>query len=239
MTQYIKNYIEDKRHQWAETTQKSELSRLLKIAPLLAQDASPNEVLDFYLTKHKSKYSAKTLLIRIGEFYAWLEGKGLKTGPNQFKDFMHNNYGFKNAYKKQELSISYEEAKSRISFIEDSNTKNWAKFMLETGVRLFEVYRVKIENEQVSVIGKQGKERKIFKIPPAIVPPSRIDFQRALKQVGLTPKVLRKLFASMLDQRGVALKDLMEIMGWSAVQTADSYLQKSKEERLKKLVSLV
>jgi len=52
------------------------------------------------------------------------------------------------------------------------------------------------------------------------------------KGIGLTPHSLRKLFATKLVTSGMTLPDVCNVMGWSSMQTAMSYLQVSNETKL-------
>lgn len=227
----IDQYIESKRHKWSETSLKTERARLNNID----LTKSPKDLMDCFTGK--SLYSAKTLMIRLSDLHDFMVKSGLTGKPNQYKEFLDNNYRFKNAYKKQELDVTKADAALRISRLKNPQVVEWAQYLLNTGIRLSEMDTVSPNGQYWEVTGKQGKSRKVYLAPPASRPPYKYTLQRELSKVGLTPKMLRKLFASSLDQNKVGLKDLMKIMGWSSVQTADSYLQSSNDSKLQEIVN--
>lgn len=235
----IDRYITEQRHKWSETSIKSERSRLVGCRALLERNATPNQVLDVYLTRNRgerSLYSAKTLLVRISTLYTWMEKQGLRSGPNLFKEFLEKNYRFRNAYQKESINVTEEVAAEAIRQIRDGACRSWAAYMLATGLRPCEIHTVEAHGDAFIITGKQGKSRTVFVAPPKEGAPSYTQLQYELKKVGLKPKDLRKLFATKLANKGLNIKDVMEVMGWSAVQTANSYLQPKSQEELRRKI---
>jgi site-specific recombinase XerD len=234
----IDQYLESKRHKWSMSTVKSERARLMTLLPALEAGLSPNECIDRYLKKNGSgsTYAAKTMVIRVGSLHEWMAQQGLRTGPNLFKDFLKDNYKFKNAYKKEKLGVDYDTAKKCIEKMPAGSYRDWAEYLLCTGLRPVETTSISRSGDDIEVTGKQGKSRTVFKIPPTSQAPPYRNLYNALRRVGLKPKDLRKLFATRLVDKGLAIKDVMEVMGWSSMQTADSYLQSKKKDVLKGLI---
>lgn len=227
MKHLIEKYLEERAGAWSETTIRSETSRFKKLAQVM--HLSPAEAYKELLLDGRKPYTIKTDFMRICDLEAWaLEAGHIKATP--FRNYYKRAASrFKYAYQKEELGITYEEAKRRIQDLEEP-VRVMAMNMLETGVRISEAYKVK----NGKVIGKGGKPRTVFGTIEKTVPQS--TFARKLKAVGLKPHSLRKLWATRLVEKGVTPQDLCKAAGWSSINTALSYLQARDDERLESFV---
>lgn len=235
MREVIDQYIVDHKYAWAETSQKSERARLNTVSTWLILGHSPEEIYQKASVTMKP-YAITTLFIRLSHFYGWLIERGLRTGPNIFKDFKRKNaLLFKGAYKREEINISYEEAFQLISTIKNETDRNFAFCLLRSGCRVSELQT--LNNGRVQAKGK--KVRRVFGLAHQSSGSLYNDIQslrKSLRSVGLKPHTLRKLFATALAQRGAGPEDLCQVMGWNSIETAYLYLQPKKDDELNKLV---
>jgi integrase len=227
METLINKYIESKKFAWSPNTLKSEQSRLISIKELLAL-----EPLQLYLAlevKYK-KYTLNITYIRVSELHAF-------NGNNLYKEFMRTNARlFKNAKVKKQVPITFEEAQKRIEGLEDVEIKQLATLMLTTGLRIHEARKYDGSGE---VIGKGLKKRTVFSNIKITNAPSYTTIHRALRKIGLAPHDLRKLAATKLADSGMRNVDLMEVMGWTSMETAASYLQTSTKKQLEEQVKQI
>lgn len=228
MNDLIPQYLKDQENAWAPTTLKSESSRLYSIQQYL--HLSPEELYQTVKNKGMKEYSIKTLFIRLASMENWAYRKGLlKTQP--FKEFMIKfRQRFKHVYQREEVSLTYDEAISRINQLEDPY-RTLAFQILKTGIRVSE--RNKIKDGQVT--GKGSKVRPVYGEITVSVPYT--TFYTKLKQVGLKPHMLRKLRATYLAEKGAGPADLCHIFGWSNISTAYVYLQPKKPDHIKELMN--
>ena len=85
------------------------------------------------------------------------------------------------------------------------------------------------------VVGKGGKPRRIPYRAPALPPlTSYHRMYRALKTIGLTPHMLRKIAMAQYLKAGADVFDLTKIAGWSSITTAQSYVD-AKDSQLEAL----
>lgn len=223
MKELIESYLEDHEGAWALTTWRAERSRLKAVAGQI--DKGPKVLYEYLVSLRQKPYTIKTTFIRVGALETWAQREPV------YKLWMkkHKNK-FKHAYQKVDLEISYEEALAKIATMVDIPARNHALGLLQTGLRLSESYDV-VDSK---VIGKGGKPRKVYGKIELTIPKSSL--WRKLKDVGLTPHMLRKLCATRLAEKGATAADLMKVFGWSNIQTASIYLQGKNEERLHALM---
>lgn len=217
----IQNYIESKVNAWSETTLRSEFNRLKAVTPYLHLPAD-----EFYnaLKSQYSPYSLKTLMLRASKFKEFY-------GDYTYKAFMQTNARlFKYVYISKPVNSTFEAARTKIALIQDPEVRKIASLMLSTGMRIHEALKYDGSGQ---VIGKGGKPRRIYSRETASSQLTYLQVYRAMKLVGLKPHDLRKLAASKLAASGLAEADLMEVMGWSSIQTASRYLQPMLEDKLK------
>jgi site-specific recombinase XerD len=228
MEKLIHSYLESKIGSWEQTTIRSEGHRLNKHAAA-ALSAGPAAYYQQLSTTAKP-YTTKTIFTRIGEFVDWMIEHGHMEGPNSFKLFVKNNRKvFKNAYQKEQLDVTFAEAKERIEAIKDVELREKALQLLLTGARWSESFTLK----DGQVVGKGRKIRRLFNATEASWAKSyRTFLQRLKEETGLKPHSLRKLFATNLVEQGASEADLLKIMGWSSIITASSYLQSKKDSEL-------
>lgn len=228
MTHEIKAYLQSKENAWAPSTMKSESSRLAAVANFIDGNAA---TLWRALSAH-APYTRKTTWIRVAEFWDWLN----PGQPNPYRQWMKDNARqFKHAYQRRKVDVTFEEAQSLIGRVENVAFRKQALKLLTSGQRFTESF----SGRDGRITGKGGKVRVDCSNPDlesAVRPSQYINFWRALRKVGLRPHDLRKLAATRLRERGLSDTDVMEIMGWSDIRTAQVYYQSSKEKELKRKV---
>ena len=225
----VNQYIESKALAWSPATRRSELARLRKALPSISA-AGP--LATYQALKDTCKpYTLKTLFIRIGE---------LSTYVNQdaagFKQFIRDHaLLFKNAYTRTKVGLTFQEALMLIETALEGGEREAAKLMLTTGLRVHEALKY---DGSGTVLGKGAKKRPVFSSSSISEPTSYFRIYRKLAKIGLKPHDLRKLAATELAASGELNEaDLMEVMGWSNIATASSYLQPSKHLTLNEKVA--
>lgn len=222
MLDMVDRYLEAKESAWAESTWRSEKSRLKALGARI--NDAPAVLHKKLKEEGKKPYSIKTLFIRLSDMQAWA---GVENTYGQYLQTHKNR--FKHVYQKEEVTVSYEEAKARIEGLE-APYREMALGLLLTGVRISESYKVK----DGKVEGKGGKVRKVYGEIKATCPKS--TFAAKLKEIGLKPHTLRKLRATVLAEKGASAADLCKIFGWSDIKTAYQYLQAKEESKLQELM---
>lgn len=227
MKDLVAPYLADHKTAWADSTLESETYRLKALVPLL--DKSPEELHEALKTAGKKPYTIKTVFTRLCSLEAWGVANGKLHGA-AFKVYMdkHRNR-FKHAYVKEDIGLTYDEAKARVQLLKEPY-KTMATQILETGLRLSEVYKVK----NGRVIGKGGKPRPVYGTITLTAP--RSSFSRQLKSVGLKAHMLRKLCATRLAAKGATPADLCKVFGWTSIGTAYAYLQAQEDKKLHALM---
>lgn len=216
----INKYIESKKLAWAPSTLRSEQARLHGAIDLINLGA---EALYHEGSKRYSLYALKTLFIRASALATFCDAKE----GNSFKNFLRDNARlFKNAYIKEEVNVTYEEACKLVEGMDDGAARMAAQLILQTGLRSNEALQY---DGSGFVVGKGSKLRPVMSeqaIPEALRKELTYSkFYKALSKVGLKPHTLRKLVATKLVDAGIKEMDLLKIMGWSNIVTAASYLQ--------------
>jgi integrase len=227
----VNAYIESKKNAWSPVSLKNERSKLHKALLLIQQGPEALYVQGIQLY---SPYSLKQLFIRAGEFYRFCN----PDSANPFKLYMKNNAQlFKNVYDKEELDVSYEEARVRIEGLE-GELKELALFLITTGLRAEEALKY---DGSGFVIGKGKKKRKVFSTQP-YPKGHQVTYSmlhKGLAKVNLKPHTLRKLYATKLADNGLQAVDLMKIMGWNSMETASLYLQAKNDLTLTKQLEVL
>lgn len=228
MKTLIEKYIEDKKYAWSPTTCRSERHRLNAVCDVL--DGNPDSLFNHVIGL--APYTRVTLWTRVVSFWDYLIEEGIKDGPNPYRTFRKKNAkAFKNCYAPKLPTFGYEEARQAIERIARPESKAKALQLLEGGLR----YAESLTLEGGEVTGKGGKKRKVF-VDGVTFGISYRTFLRDLKDVGLTPHLLRKLQATRLAQKGATEADLCAVFGWASFQTARVYVAPRKEERLRELL---
>ncbi len=227
----IEQYIESKKNSWAATTIHTEYSRLRSHAAIL--DKTPDEIFDRLHTGGMKRYSIKTTMTRISDYYQWLIDNNFKPkGPNPFKVYFktHSN-NFKQCYQPKRLTTTFGEAQEQIDAMPDGQEKLASRQLLEAGLRSCELST--LENNRVT--GKGGKTREVFLsdvLKSFKYKGKYYQLFYALKKVGLTPHDLRKLCATEFSRLpGVITIDILESFGWTSADTALKYQQPMVAEK--------
>jgi integrase len=219
----VKKYLDSKKNAWSPSTIKSEGYRLKRLAPLVTKQ--PVEVFEQMRVEGYDAYGIKTAFIRLGEYYSFV----FPTKANPFKLFVKENANyFKRAYQSKPVPATFEEVTEKIVAITNEAVREKARQLLLSGMRWTESHTV---DEHGYVTGKGGKRRRVFAAKVGNV--SYYAVYKELKQHGITPHMLRKLFATKLgDNKDVTPQDLCKLMGWEDISTAYRYLQPKDEARL-------
>lgn len=222
MREHIEAYLKDHETAWAESTIKSESSRLRRLSNVL--DNSPQDLFAILSKQGKKAYTIKTTFIRLVDLERWA-----KLEPRYANYMEKHERRFRHLYEKEEIEITFEEAKRRIMELEGKSRQH-ALGLLQCGVRLTESYNV----TDGRVVGKGGKVRKVYGTIKETE--AKSTFARKLKAVGLKPHTLRKLCATRLAEKGATPADLCKIFGWSSIETAYQYLQSKEDSKLAALM---
>lgn len=227
MTKLVDLYLESKELSWSPATFDSEAPRLKKlIRENEKRFNDPSALYKKLLDQGKKPYSIKTSFIRLADFTQWLIENGYKDDSNNhFQRFItkHGNL-FKNAYVKENLEITYEEALKRIDSLGCREIREKAYQLLQGGLRFTE----SLSLSSGHVKGKGGRRRRVFvskQLQSAKLSCSYHTFWRALKEIGLKPHMLRKLAATKWAESGADTFKIMQLGGWKSVQTAAGYIQ--------------
>lgn len=236
ITQELLNkYLESKVLSWAPSTLRSEKVRLAAALTAL-NELTPTQYYQKLVSEGLKPYTIKTIFIRLRKFL--LEINELEKYKS-YNDFMSSHQRlFKYAYTKERVKITFEEALKRIDKIPSVTAKAKALQLLYSGMRFSESKTLDENNE---IVGKGGKRRAVYGVIERFngsgAELSYSGLYASLKKVGLKPHTLRKLAAQRLVQLGASSMDLMEVMGWSSINTATSYLQNENNKgRLESLM---
>ncbi len=223
MKELIPAYLKAHESAWAESTLKSERSRLKALEPLL--HLTPEELFKALIELGKKPYTIKTTFIRVTDMEKWA---GIEP---RFSAYMEKHERrFRYLYEKEEVKVTYLDARERLKTLPDSS-RGMAEALLATGCRISEAYTC----NDGRVTGKGGKTRKVYGKIKETAP--RSTFARHLKAIGLKPHTLRKLCATRLAEKGASPADLCKVFGWSDISTAYQYLQAKDESKLESLMA--
>lgn len=207
-------YLRAKKNSWAASTRRSERHRM-KVLLRAIEDSGDLGAEGVFkaLSHHLSPYSLNTYMVRYAAWQSWAGN----TEPKRWMDENRNH--FKYSYERKIPLIGLQKAKELIGKVKDEEVKKAALLILSTGMRTCELKTF----DGSTVVGKGSKRRKIFTDKkPISVEYSRLYWE--LKKVGLKPHDLRKIYATEVVKRGATQWELLDIMGWSNVQTATSYV---------------
>lgn len=218
--QDINRYLDEQRGVWSAATLRSEAARLATLAPAL--DGNPKRLWEFL---HQMKpYSRVTYWVRATQIWAFLH----PYEPNPYAEYRKK--------LKRQFSVAYTprvpqvgtlaEVRSRLQDITDPIIRAKCLELLETGMRWAESHTLK----NGEIVGKGGKLRKIFNREAGSFGASAWRVRRELRKFGLTPHALRKIFGQELVRRGANPYQLMKLMGWSNLNTAQSYIEANNAE---------
>ena len=234
MVELIDKYLEYKAPIWSTNTLKSERARLNSLAPIMSRP--PRDIYLVLKEAGKKPYTIKKYLMRLSEFLSWAR----PNEANEVKDFMQaNKWLFKHAYQTKQIGKSYDEVKSDIETICQPDVKAHALFLLRSGLRIHESYRVQTDDSgQPFVVGKGNKRRQVYAQPPKKLT-SEWRLRTGLKSIGLTPHDLRRVFATKLLRSGLAIHDVAAVMGHTGIHTIMRYLQTSQHDSLRAQITNV
>lgn len=218
MKAWITEYLESKKNAWSESTLSSEASRLGRLPE--AQLTDPGQLWDG--TANYGSYTRVTIFTRVCDFYDFLLERGHKFGTNPFRVWRQRNARlFKGAYQPRKPDISYDEAKALLGRLEERDVREKCEELLGGGLRFSESFN----RDGEFVTGKGGKRRRAY-AGASDYERSYSTLLRRLRELGLTPHVLRKIRATQLAQnKDLSVFDLCEIFGWSNPATAMAYVK--------------
>lgn len=234
MKDLIDKYIQAHKLSWADSTLRSEKSRLYAISDILNGDA---ESLWQELKQRGMKpYASLTTWIRTCHFFNWLieNEHDYHTQRNHYSDFRKRNKRlFKYCYQRRLPTMHYAQAKRLIDGLSDSRVRETASLLLMSGLRASEAHKIQGE----TVVGK-GNRPRLLSLPKG-AKRTKISYWKLYsvlkRETGLKPHDLRKLFLSRVVELGASPFELCEIAGWSDVKTAASYI-KISDGRIKELI---
>jgi len=230
MKDQICKYIESKKGAWSEATLNTTKHSLLSWYEVITGDP----VLLFENLRDLKPYSVVTTWTRVVGFWDWHS-----PNSNPYRTYRtQNKQVFKSQYFPKQIKLSFSEIRTRVSLIQDTEVRTKAEELLYSGMRYSESFTISAEGV---VKGKGGKYRKIF-LPPGFpkTSPTSLSYQkvyRELKQVGLTPHMLRKAAATRFAGAGMKEADLLKVMGWNSMETAKFYLQPKQDNELSSIIS--
>lgn len=229
LNQMLQMYIKDNKDRLAKTTITNRQARLRKqIANIEASGEDPS--LFFDLVKGSmSAYSLKTVMLEISNWYKWAVREGIKKDNPWSREVAKRAQYFKGAYKPKRLEMTYDEMVEKINKVSCDQVREASREILRTGVRISETRTA----DSDKVTGKASKVRKFYGDSRKFKGVSVHQIRRGLKEVGLTPHDLRKMFATRLARSGKFDEVTMcEVMGWESFDTAKSYLQPEKQSEI-------
>lgn len=233
MSELVAQYLSTRTNAWAPTTLRSATSSLRRMAPHL--DGIPENL--WAALQSKKPYTRESYWTLATGFWAWLVKNGHRATGNPYGEWREANAKyFKNNYVRRPATKSLSEALRLVQLMPDAELRSRAELLLSTGLRKSEPATYDGQN----VVGKGGKSRAVA-IPDGSdtsVSISPYKIWAALKQVGLTPHMLRKIFLTELASNGADVFELCEIAGWSSPTTAMSYVKGARaQERVRQLQS--
>lgn len=243
----VEAYLEVASRGWSMASQSSEAARLRKLVPILEQCGFNAETIYNELFKTMSPYTIRTTFVRLKRLYDFcVRMELLPSGAanNPFEHYMTivapNKFKMANVYKPKEVGSNYTSVKAQIQSIVDAGTRASLLFLLQTGLRVSELYKLQQDTLTGNwyVKGKGGKLRSVMFAPPEKIA-GKWAMQKELVKLKLTFHSLRKLAATQLANSGLAANDLQTVFGWSSINTAQSYLQKTSDDKLKQKLNEV
>lgn len=225
----VSEYLQAHKYAWSKTTIRAEEARLHKYLHLAEQDPA-SAYAD--LSSKLKPYTIKTLFIRLSHYQQWLFEQGFTAEHSQYRKFLKSHANkFKHVYDRKQVKIDYQAALRAIQSITCPKVRAHAEFLLRSGVRISESYKV----QDGHVAGKGGKLRKVYVDPPKTLVPQNA-LREALAAFDLTPHSLRKLCATNLARNGADAATLCKVMGWSNIRTAYNYLQPLNDVKIKEMM---
>jgi len=233
MLELIEKYVTAHENAWAESTKRSESSRLKRLASGITGD--PARLWKF-LERNLAPYSRVTAYTRVSDFWEWCIRKGHVQGPNRYAEWREENARlFKHVYQRKQPDLTYREARARVETLGCGEVREKCLQLLEGGLRYSESNTY--DPASRTVVGKGGKRRRVYTNRQPKWGYSYSTLLRALRPLGLTPHDLRKLAATEFRKRGLNEENLCKVMGWESFETARSYLQTEKEDELEQILA--
>jgi len=240
-------YLEISSRSWSKSTQLSESARLRKLIPALnLHGFNPDKLYSYMTEADLGEYTIKTSFIRLSKLYdfcKYADVLEVSVSINPIKDYMTvrapNKFKVSNVYKPKKVKSTFKEVVSKIERMADLKIKTTLDFLIKTGLRIHELYKIETtEDGRYIVKGKGGKYRFIL-IPPPKEIPKLSEIRKALDKMRLTPHSLRKLLATELASSNVPASSIQQMFGWSSINTAQSYIQAASFDELNKQVMRV
>lgn len=231
---FINEYVDSKKLAWARSSQKNERSRLRYHGPHVLDDPLT------YYNQIKGKMKAnsiRTTFFRLGKLHEWMvENDKIPPSKNPWKKFLSDNaLQFKHAYDIEVVTVTFDEAKNRISTLEEPYRS--ASFqLLEAGLRYCELRTF----DGDKVIGKGSKPRSVFlrqELKKFKYNGSYSALYVRLKALGLKPHTLRKLCATEFSRHpDVKDQDICKMFGWGSIETSIKYRQPHNDSKMREML---
>jgi integrase len=216
-------YLKTKENAWSYASHKSEASRLAAIPEELLAD--PQALYEHFTRAGYKPYTIKTLFVRASQLHEF----AYPNKPNKVKRYMQEHARlFKAVYSPKRPAMSFATAVERVKAELSPELRAQALALLASGLRISEANAVK----DGVVFGKGNKARAVHNAPQVKIEQHKL--RRALKPLGLTPHMLRKLAATRAVELGARESELLTLFGWSSMQTASYYLTASGVDNISK-----
>lgn len=222
---HVESYLKEKELEWSPKTIRSTRFTLTKLLPYLTGDPV---ILWDYLLANQEPYSRVTSWGRVCGFWEWAN-----PGKNPYREFRVKNARlFRGKYVRKTTSETMKEARTKIESISDPAIKRKALELLLTGMRWSESFTLK----NGIIEGKGGAQRAIDlpKVDGPELTCHYFTFLRALRDVGLKPHSLRKIYLSECVASGANVYELKELAGWASLESSLSYINVNAK-RLKEI----
>ena len=238
---HVDYYFETYTNRWAETTNSQLRCYFNSLARILPDPTDTNATYEILAEKY-----AKSTVIEVWRiltsYYGFLLEQGYYKGDNVFRTWGRRNARAlrDNGERTRKVEITFEEAWQRIQEAEiPEHARKTLRFILNTGLRRHEIHR--LSGDSTRVMGKGQKLRSLYPVSECALPekvPSNSELVRHCKKIGVYgPHALRKLYATRLVGLGLEPQDLCHVMGWSNIKTAYTYLQPTRDDKLRGMIS--
>jgi|ERR1019366_4094796 integrase len=216
MVTKVERYLEDMKNAWAPKTLHNTKLTLGRLLPVLTGD--PQKLWD-ELCKTQSDYTRVMTWGKVCGFWDYAE----PDSRNPYRDYRKKNARlFRDKYLEKTTSETAKSAREKIASITNPSIKRKAMELLLTGMRYTESLTLK----DGVILGKGDRKRKI-NVPEVEGPEMTCHyktFYNALRDVGLKPHTLRKIYLTECVRKGANVFQLKKLAGWKSLQSAVSYI---------------
>jgi integrase len=222
-------YLASKANSWAPTTIKSEAARLNRIVEVCDGKTVPDQWLA--VCGVYGHYARVTAWTRLAALRQWALERGHSQGVNEHARFREDNARlFKNAYQRRPAAATLQDLRAAVAREQEGPVSDKLAHLLENGLR----YAESLTHKDGQVVGKGGKVRATILPNGPAKHASYAAVRAACRRLGVRPHDLRKALATDLYRRGLREIDICEVMGWSSIDTARSYVRPMAIEEVRR-----